>query len=373
VSAPHTVIHALEKNRLTTGSVVQMFEAAKGLSARGHRVTVVTRSGGDLEDACRASGLGLLILPLRSEFDLRSARILRAFLRRQPADVIHVHKGRAHSVSLMAATGLGPKPVVVVNRGVSFGLDSFNKWKYRHSRVGAVVCVAEAIRKQVVASTGLPARRAFTIHSGTDLQRFDPERVCPNKVRKELGLSPGHLLVGQVSVRDWKGWQELLTACTKIMAQRPRVHLVLVGCEPASERDKVKGAAAAAGLLDSVHTLSFRTDMPEVLATCDIVADASWAGTGVTGTIREAMAMARPVVATRCGGNDELVTDQKSGLLVPPRDTSALANALARLADNRELRIRLGAAGRARVATSFSAEHKLNRLQDLYYDLVMET
>ncbi len=72
-------------------------------------------------------------------------------------------------------------------------------------------------------------------------------------------------------------------------------------------------------------TLPSRTDMPDVLAACDVVAEASWAGTGITGTIREAMAMGRAVVATDCGGNRELVVDGEVGLVVPPRDTDALA------------------------------------------------
>ena len=64
--------------------------------------------------------------------------------------------------------------------------------------------------------------------------------------------------------------------------------------------------------------LPYRRDMPEVLAACDVVVDASWAGTGITGTIREAMALGRPVIASDCGGNSELVTDDECGLIVPP-------------------------------------------------------
>ena len=140
-----TIVHAIEKNRLTTGSVVQMMEAARGLAARNHRVTVAAPPGGDLERACeRRTASAFLPMPLAGSFDVASARTLRRHLQGTPTDVIHVHKGRAHSVALLAATGLGSRPLVVVNRGVTFPLDRFNRWKYRHPRVGAVVCVAEA-------------------------------------------------------------------------------------------------------------------------------------------------------------------------------------------------------------------------------------
>ena len=367
---PLTITHALEKNRLTTGSVVQMMEAARGLAARGHRVRVVSRPGGDLEAACSSAGIEFEPLALSSEFDLASARAWRRRMRRDRPDVVHVHKGRPHSLALAAAAGLGPRPVLVVNRGVSFPLDRFNKWKYRHPRVGAVVCVAGAIRRIVIDSGGLPPAKVHTIHAGTDTDRFDPARKDTRRVREELGLGPDHLLVGQVSVRDWKGWRELVEAFAAVAASRPEARLLLVGCEPETEREKVLAAARELDLDHRLLTLPYRTDMPEVLGACDVVVDASWAGTGITGTIREAMAMERAVVATDCAGNRELVLDGEVGLLVPPRDVPSLAAALDRLLGDAGLRERLGAAARRRVVEGFSTRVRLDRLERLYRDLV---
>jgi glycosyltransferase involved in cell wall biosynthesis len=372
VVSPLGVVHVLEKNRLTTGSVVQMLEAASGLAARGHRVTVASRPGGDLEDACAAAGVRFLPLPLRHEVHLASARALRRHLRADRVDLVHAHKGRAHGVALLAAAGLGRRPVVVVNRGVSFPLDRFNRWKYRHPRVGAVVCVAEAVRQVVLRSGGLDPERVVALHAGTDTARFDPDRVDAGAVRAELGLGRDRLLIVQVSVRDWKGWRELLQAFARLLPRHPDARLLLVGCEPDAERDKVVAVAREVGAAAAVLTLPYRRDMPEVLAGCDVVADASWAGTGITGTVREGMAMARGVVASDCAGNRELVTDGETGLLVPPRDVDALAAALDRLAADPELRRRLGVAARSRVVAAFSTAVRLDRLEALYRRLLRE-
>ncbi len=370
MAAPLSIVHVLEKNRLTTGSVVQMMEAARGLAARGHRVTVASRPGGDLEAACAGAGVEFLPLALAHPADLGSARRLRRELRRLGAEVIHVHKGRSHAVALLAAAGMGRLPVLVVNRGVSFPLDLLNRWKYRHPRVGAVVCVAEAIREVVIRTGGVRPERVVTVHAGTDTDRFDPGRVDTAAVRQELGLPPDALLVGQVSVRDWKGWRELVVAFAGVAPRYPGARLVLVGCEPESEREKVLAAARGAGIPERVLTLPYRRDMPEVLGACDVVVDASWAGTGITGTVREAMAMARAVVATDCAGNRELVVDGEVGLLVPPLDTRALARALDRLLADPALRARLGAAARRRVVERFSTRARLDRLERLYRELV---
>lgn len=360
------VLHLIDKNQLNTGSVVQMLAASKGLARRGHEVWVGSRSGGGLEVACADAGLTFLELPLRSPFDPISVTKLRLHLRRHQTDIIHVHKGRAHGVGLFAALGMGDLPLLVVNRGVTFPLNIFNKLKYRHPRVASVVCVADAVRDVVMSSAGLGPDRVHTIHSGTDPDVYDSERVDLAKVRGEVGFEYDDIVIGQVSVRDWKGWIDLLAAFALVARRFPAARLLLVGCEPKTEKTKVEIASREAGLAGRVQTMPFRTDMPAVLGACDIVVDASWAGTGVTGTIREAMSMQRSVVATDCGGNRELVVDGEVGLLVPPRDPNTLAAALTRLTADPELRNRLGTAARRRVVEHFSTEKKIGKLEALY-------
>jgi len=370
VADPLKVLHLIDKNRLNTGSVVQMLAAVTGLVRRGHDVWIGSPAGGDLESACANADIPFLELPFRGLWNPGSASTLRGHLRRRETDILHVHKGRAHSAGLVATIGLGHRPRLVVNRGVTFPLDIFNKWKYRHPRVASVVCVADAVREVVIHSGGLHPDSVHTIHGGTDPDFFDPGRTDGTRLRHELGIDPDHIVVGQVSVRNWKGWSDLVAAIALIAAQSPATRLILVGCEPESERERVEKAVQTAGLAGRVMTLPYRTDMPDVLATCDIVVDASWSGTGITGTIREAMAMGRAVVTTDCGGNRELVVAGEVGLVVPPRAPDSLAKAIARLIDDPDLRIRFGAAGRRRVENHFSTEKRIDSLEALYRNVL---
>jgi glycosyltransferase involved in cell wall biosynthesis len=343
-----------------------MLVAAKDLARRGHDVWIGSRAGGDLELACTNAELPFLKLPLRGPWDLASASKMRRHLRGHRTDIVHVHKGGSHGVALIASTGLGRRPRLVVNRGVTFPLDIFNKWKYRHPRVAAVICVADAVREIVIRSGGIRFDFVHTIRAGTDTDFFDPGRADGTTLRHELGIDPDHIVVGQVSVRDWKGWSDLVAAFALIAARSAAARLFLVGCEPETERTKVEKAVQKAGVADRVVTLPFRTDMPNVLAACDVVVDASQSGTGITGTIREAMAMGRAVVATDCGGNRELVVDGEVGLVVPPRDPDSLAAALFRLIDDPDLRCRLGVAARKRVVEQFTTETRIDKLEALY-------
>jgi glycosyltransferase involved in cell wall biosynthesis len=185
-------------------------------------------------------------------------------------------------------------------------------------------------------------------------------------VRRELGLAADQPLVTQVSIREWKGWRDLLAAVARLGGAFGRARLLFVGCEPTSARTRVVSEARRLGIDRAVLTLGYRRDMPEVLAASDVVVDASWAGTGITGTVREAMAMARAVVASDCAGNRELVEHGVGGLVVAPRDPRALAKAIGSLLADRSERRRLGAAARQRVVQSFSTEVRLDRLEALY-------
>lgn len=366
-----SILQVLEKGSFTTGSVVQMYELARGLAARGHRVAVVSRPGGEVGERCSADGIPFFPLPLRHEFDLASARRLARLFDERGADVVHVHKGIAHSAALFATLFARKRPVLVVNRGVSFPLDAASSLKYRF-RLDAVVTVCEDIRRVVIASGGVPPGKVQVVYAGVDLSRFDPSRADGASVRREWGVEADEKLLVQVGAREWKGWRDLVSAAAILSGEFPRLRTAVVACKDETERDRVLAFARERGVGGRVLAVGFRGDMPDVLAAADVVADLSSEGLGITGTIREAMALGRPVVASAAGGNPELVEDGVSGLLVPPRDTSGVAAAVRRILSDPSLAARLGAAARERVVRGFSTEIRLDRIEELYYRLIAE-
>lgn len=363
------ILQILEKNRFDTGSVHQMFQASAGLAARGHDVTVVSRYETTLEEKTRAAGLAFHPLPLRHELDLASLRGLRRLVEAVDPHVIHVHKGLSHTLAL-AATWTRPVPAFVVNRGVSFALTPWNRPKYRSRRVDRIVAVCAEIRDIVVRTGKVEPARVEVVYAGTDVRVFDPDRASGRAFRAEKSIPADAFLVLQVGVRDWKGWRELIDAFARAAEGRPAARLALVACRSGAERERVESHARARGVADRVIAIEYRTDMPDVLAAADCVVDASWSGTGVTGTIREAMAMARPVVATDCGGNRELVSSPRFGWLVRPRDADALATALVEVMGARERATEIGRAARVRVVEGFSSQVRIDRLENLYRGIV---
>src|SRR5215831_9246446 len=251
-----SILQILEKGLFSTGSVVQMFQLAKGLTRRGHRVAVVSRPEGELPERAHDEGVEFLPLRLRHEFDLLSARRLARIYEKRGVDVVHVHKGIAHSVALFA-TFLGPRrPVLVVNRGVSFPLDAFNRIKF-HIRMDAVVTVCEDIKKVIVASGKLPPEKVNVVYAGVDLERFDPRKADRERVRREFGLAPDETLLLQVGAREWKGWKDLIRASALLAAEFPKLKTAIVACEDDAKKAEVAAFAREQGIEGRVLPIGF--------------------------------------------------------------------------------------------------------------------
>jgi glycosyltransferase involved in cell wall biosynthesis len=359
------IFQILEFNQFNTGSVHQMFQAAAGLRERGHDVTIVSRPDAVLASKAAQADVKFVPLPMSHQFDIVSAWKLGKLFRAVKPDAVHVHKGVAHSLAL-AATFMQPVRAFVVNRGVSFPLDVWNRIKYRTRRVSRVVTVCEQIKDVIVSSGGLPPEKVVVIYAGTDVTLFDPDKSDARAFRREKGIADDRFLIAQVGVRAWKGWKELIDALASILPTHPRAHLALIGCRDAGERAEVDAYARERGVASNVTAFEYRDDMPNVFASCDLVVDASWAGTGITGTIREAMAMRKPVIATDCGGNRELVSSPDVGWLIPAKEVAALARAIADVIDDEPRRTRVAANAREHVVRGFSKELRITRLEKLY-------
>ncbi|MBI3824364.1 MAG: glycosyltransferase family 4 protein [Candidatus Rokubacteria bacterium] len=364
MSEPLRILLLYPKDDYFTGAAIQLRELAWGLKARGHEVVVATRPSETWAAKTREAGIAHHALPMSSEVDLRSVRQLVAIVRKHRIQVVHAQKGKARTLAMMA--GLFVRiPVLILNRGVSFPLDPFNRLGYTTTRVTAIVAVCESIKRGLVAS-GVRADKIAVIYSGTDTTRFHPG-VDGSGVRRELGLAPDDFLVTQIGVRSWKGNDDVIDAMATVVQKAPQARLLIVGARrPESLHDKAKGK----GLDGRLHVWGYREDIPEILRASQLCVDASWAGLGLTGTLREALAVETAAIGSDIEGNPELVVEGETGFLFPPRDVAALAAGITRMIESPERRLAMAREGRRRVEATFSTRAKLDATEALYRRLV---
>jgi glycosyltransferase involved in cell wall biosynthesis len=360
------ILQLYPKQDYFTGAAIQLRELAWGLHGRGHEVVVATRPSDVWTDKCRKAGIAHYTLPMTSEVDLRSVPRLVRILKRHRIQVVHAQKGKARTLAMLA--GLFVKiPVLVLNRGVSFPLDPFNRLGYTTRRVTAIVAVCESIKRQLLAQ-GVPADKIEVIYSGTDTDRFHPG-VDGGAIRRELGLAPDNFLITQVGIRSSKGNTDVLEAMTKIAPRLPGARLLFVGAN-AAKAAILHERAERLGIGKVVSVFSLREDVAEILAASDVTVDASYVGLGLTGALRESLAVGTPVIGTDLEGNPELVVHGQTGLLVPPRDPPALADAVLTVAADPALARAIGRAGRTHVERMFSTRVKVERTEALYRRLL---
>ncbi len=366
---PLRILEIYPKGDYFTGAAVQLRDLGRGLAERGHHVTVVTPPSETWAARCREAGLTHAAIPMRRPWDPRAAWRLARLIRQQRIQIAHAHKGRARTLTLLAGL-MGARAVLVLNRGVSFKIGRVRRVGYTSRRVHAVVAVCRSIKDGLVAS-GVPAAKVEVIYSGTDLERFHPG-VDGGPVRRELGLTAEHALVTQVGVRSWRGWHDVLEAMRVVAAACDRARLLFVGAPPPRIAE-IAERTRQAGLAGRVLALGHRDDVPAILNASDVVVAASDAGLGITGSIREALACERPVVATALEGMPELIVDGETGLLVEPRAPAALGAAILRVLGDPTAAQTMARAGRKRVEAHFSLRAKLDATEALYRRLTTGT
>jgi glycosyltransferase involved in cell wall biosynthesis len=234
---------------------------------------------------------------------------------------------------------------------------------------GEVIAVSNAVKTHLCHDLPALESKVRVVHDGVNVKDFSPARDR-ERVRRELGLEPNEILLGMVGrVNAWKGQQFLLQAASGILRQRKEVKLAFVGAAFPGEEYLTKELHQNARSLDvttQVIVLGWRDDVPDVWAAIDIAVLPSLRPEPFGMSVLEAMASAKPVVAMAHGGPLEIVRDGVTGLLVPPGDKEGLAEAMARLIDDPDMRFRMGAAGRRLVEETFSEEAAAREIVSLY-------
>lgn len=351
------------------GGAHQAFQLVRYLRERGCTVTFASRRHEHWRETCKRLDIPLLELPLRSVFDLGSVRAIKRFVSEQKVDIIQVQKGTEFALALPAAYR-NPHVGFVVYRGVSFPLDVFNKQKYKLSRVDRVVTVADFTTQQLV-NAGLPAEKVTTIYGGVDTGRFDVAEAEITAVREEFGLGEHHPVIIMVAhLRTWKRHEDLLQAAAVLLPDYPKLRVLCVGRIYEVVLGPLRQQAAQLGLGEHVTFTGERTDVPALLANATVSVNCADAGEGLTGALRESLFMNVPVVATRTAGNTEIISHEKTGLLVDPREPVSLASAIRRYLEETKLASRLATEGNSLVRARFTADAQVEAYMSLYRDIL---
>jgi glycosyltransferase involved in cell wall biosynthesis len=346
-----TVVH-LDSARTWRGGQNQVLLTAKGMADRGHPVIVGCRTGGVLEARAGAEGVDVRSIPFRGDLWPPAILAILRMLRREQPGVLLLHDPHAVSAGLVAARLAGGPRLVAVRR-VDFPLrGAVSRWKY--GACDRVIVVSGAIRR-VMEDGGLDPARLRLVHEGVP---DSAPRAGGREVLEALGVPAGAPVVGNVAaLTGHKDHATLVEAFALLRSRVPEARLVIAG--EGELRTDLERLVAERGLQDRVIFAGFRRDLDRLLPAFSVFCLSSHLE-GLGTSVLDAMAFGLPVVATAAGGIPEAVQDGVTGRVVPPRDASALAGALAEVLGDEGRRQALAAAGRRRYLESFTDDRMVD-------------
>jgi glycosyltransferase involved in cell wall biosynthesis len=332
----------------------------------GARVVVYCLDrAGDL--AAPLPGAGIAVRTVgrrRSGFDPSAVVRLWRMLRADHVGIVHCHNHGALVYGSLAARLVRRTPVVYTVHGAH---TSSRRATARFLKLGLVreVVFVSAHAREIARVAGLAGdAHVHTVVNGVDVDAFARAGEGGRRVREELGIPASAPVCGIVArLTPAKDHATLLEAVARLRAAVPGVHCLVVG--DGELRDELAARSRALGLEGSVHFTGARENVADYLAAMDVFVLSS-VTEGLAMTLLEAMAAARPVVATAVGGNPEAVEDGRTGTVVPAKDPEALAGAVRSFLADPEAAATVGAAGRQRARERFSLEAMARRYAAIY-------
>ena len=336
------------------GAVVHCLLLTRELMRRGHRLTLVCRPDAWIATQLRGEPVDIVESDLH-RWPPDELRRLAVIAREHSIDVLHTHMSRAHFFGVLLRWLSGVPSVATAH----------NRYIQLHWMLNdRVIAVSEATGRFHRTYNFVRRTRLDVIHNFVDCRRF--AEVDENKralVRAGFGVAPASLLIGSIGdVIPEKGLIHLVRALPKVRCVVPAARLLVVGGGSAGYRAEVEREADKLGVASMITWAGQRSDVADIMQALDVFVLASLAETFSLVTA-EAMAAGLPVVATAVGGVPECVSAGETGVLVPPADGAALADALIGLLCDAPLRQRLGEAARQRVRQLFSPEVQVPRIE----------
>lgn len=374
--------------RLNVGGLSTfLLDAASRFAERGVRSLLVAGAPGphegDLSAEARARGIEVCLVPEMGRAvspldDLVALRRVYAALRAFRPDVVQTQTAKAGAIGRAAAVAARVPLIVHTFHGHVFEhyfSPAISRVVRLSERVLAnasdvVASVSARQASEIAAHLSLPPKAVATLPIGVDTRRFDHIDEHRYVFRREMDVPDDVALVlalgRMIAIKRLDVLVEAVAqsrVAAKPGAAAARAHLVLVG--DGDRRESLASLVKARGYDSFVRFCPFRRDLPRIFADADVVALPSRAE-GTPMVVLEAMAAGRAIVATTVGGIPDLVTDGRTGILVPPDDTTSLAKAIGRLCDDRALRDSLGRAAALDARERFDIDRSIDQLSAFY-------
>jgi len=337
-----------------------------------HQFVVYCLQGnGSLSEQILGLGFPVINLNLRWRWDPRAIPKLGKLLRLDQIDLLHTHLPWSGIIGRLTSRYVGLRAVIYTEHSLWLKHNYITRTLNRLTiaMTHKVITVSEAVRRSILENCNDLTERIVTIPNGIDLQVIRSRHVDADSLRQVLGIPTDAYVVGNVArLSPAKGHIYLLDALVQLRRWNPKVCAVMVGRDAGSEA-QLKARIRELDLQDNVILTGYRSDAIELMQIFNVFVIPSFFE-GMPVALLEAMALGKPVVVTAVGGNLEVVRHSIEGMLVPPGDGEALAEAIKFLINNPEIANSYGYHAQKRVEAEFTLERMVERYLNVYHEVL---
>ncbi len=354
------------------GEAAHCLDLTRELRKQGHDALLVVRKGHEVEQRAREAGLDPICLNFWSQFhpryDLADVLSIAKIVRERRPDIIHCHRGKDHWL-VATAKIMQPWrfPPIVRTRHVVVPMAQHFMNSFLFVVLTARTIAVSQAAAQSLGNIGQQlGSRLSVIYSAVNLDVFSPSNRSV-ALRETLGVKEDETLVGLIArIQNVKGQRVFLRAAQLVNEQFPKTKFLIAGRGSDVKFASLAQQAETLGISDRVIFRNWLPNLPAVLASLDVSVIASLGSEGSSRIAYESMASGVPLVATRVGCLPEIISDGRTGLLVPPADAEALAQAICQLLDNRTLAKNLATQALERVQSYHNYERWIGEILEVY-------
>ena len=333
-----TIIH-LVLNKEWGGGEQYVYDLCRDLQQEGYPVWVVSRPVPAVIQRLESLHARLFTLPLRGVPDVWSAWALARLLREAHNPVIHVHNFKAAFIAVFARTLSGRPARIVVSRHLVRKGKTGWLYRYLYKQVDRIIFVSRLAQRQFLSTRPKIETSKLTVVYNSIIPI--PTAAPDSPLRTQFGIAPETpILMYHGRLAEEKGLRVLLKAVAQLQ-DVPYV-LMLIGCGDAAFEDTLQHDIATLHLQDKVHLLGFHANVYPLIHQCDIGLVPSIVAESISLASLEYMSQGKPIVATNNGGQVEIIANQRNGILVPPHDPTAMAQAIRTLLLHPDMRHSMG-------------------------------
>jgi len=343
-------------------------------------ISLAATPGGKFEDKIRELGIRFYPIQMGKRASFKPVFQIKNLILSLNIDFLHSQGARADFFSRIAGrlAGLSHIFCTVAMPVDGFDVGPLRKAIYRfmdrisERYVERFIVVSDSLKRLMVEKRGIPNEKVTRIYNGIELGEYMPNgkgvRSQKSEVRREFGIAKDAPVIGAIGRMVWqKGFEYLIEAVPQTVSSIPESRFLIVGDGPL--RKELVALSSELGVNEEVIFTGFRSDIRDILAAVDFLVVPSLLE-GFPMITLEAMAMAKPIIATNIDGITEQIKDGENAILVPPRDPAALANAIIRVLGDRKSAQQMGMAAREKVAQEFSVEKMVSETEKVYTDLL---